>query len=161
VAQYRVLVPEHQELGILACLTPGQHHQAAEQAAPAGLRGWRGASCAPAITVPRLTGNAAPLADHIPAGTPRHAAGDATRCTAAGTHIDAATPPVPVQIPAAPRHGCRGAGLSCWLSPGRGGVASGLALLASGTSKAAAVAVPLGPATAPTLAGLAIFFAAP
>jgi hypothetical protein len=32
-AQHRVLVPEHQEFGILGHLTPGQHHQAAEQAA--------------------------------------------------------------------------------------------------------------------------------
>jgi len=32
-AQYRVLVPEHQEFGILGHLTPGQRHQAAEQAA--------------------------------------------------------------------------------------------------------------------------------
>jgi DNA-binding CsgD family transcriptional regulator len=32
-AQHRVLVPEHQELGILGRLTPGQHHQAAEQTA--------------------------------------------------------------------------------------------------------------------------------
>ena len=32
-AQYRVLVPEYQEFGVLGCLTPGQHHQAAEQAA--------------------------------------------------------------------------------------------------------------------------------
>jgi hypothetical protein len=32
-AQHRVLVPEHQELGILGHLAPGQHHQAAEQAA--------------------------------------------------------------------------------------------------------------------------------
>ena len=32
-AQHRVLVPEHQELGILGYLTPGQHHQAAEQTA--------------------------------------------------------------------------------------------------------------------------------
>ena len=32
-AQHRVLVPEHQELGILGHLTPGQHHQAAEQTA--------------------------------------------------------------------------------------------------------------------------------
>jgi hypothetical protein len=29
----RVLVPEHQELGIFGHLTPGQHHQAAEQTA--------------------------------------------------------------------------------------------------------------------------------
>jgi hypothetical protein len=32
-AQHRVLVPEHQELGIPGRLTPGQHHQAAEQTA--------------------------------------------------------------------------------------------------------------------------------
>ena len=32
-AQHRVLVPEHQELGIPGRLTPGQHHHAAEQAA--------------------------------------------------------------------------------------------------------------------------------
>jgi hypothetical protein len=32
-AQHRVLVPEDQEFGILGCLTPGQHHQAAEQTA--------------------------------------------------------------------------------------------------------------------------------
>jgi hypothetical protein len=32
-AQHRVLVPEHQEFGILGYLTPGQHHQAAEQTA--------------------------------------------------------------------------------------------------------------------------------
>ena len=32
-AQHRVLVPEHQQLGILGHLTPGQHHQAVEQAA--------------------------------------------------------------------------------------------------------------------------------
>jgi hypothetical protein len=32
-AQHRVLVPEHQEFGILGRLTPGQHHQAVEQAA--------------------------------------------------------------------------------------------------------------------------------
>ena len=32
-AQHRVLVPEHQEFGILGHPTPGQHHQAAEQAA--------------------------------------------------------------------------------------------------------------------------------
>jgi len=31
-AQHRVLVPEHQELGVLGRLTPGQH-QAAEQTA--------------------------------------------------------------------------------------------------------------------------------
>ena len=31
-AQHRVLVPQHQEFGILGHLTPGQHHQAAEQA---------------------------------------------------------------------------------------------------------------------------------
>ena len=28
-AQHRVLVPEHQELGVLGHLTPGQHDQAA------------------------------------------------------------------------------------------------------------------------------------
>jgi hypothetical protein len=32
-AQHRVLVPEHQELGVLGHLTPGQHHQTAEQTA--------------------------------------------------------------------------------------------------------------------------------
>jgi hypothetical protein len=32
-AQHRVLVPEHQEFGILGHLTPGQHHHTAEQAA--------------------------------------------------------------------------------------------------------------------------------
>ena len=32
-AQHRVLVPEHQEFGVLGHLTPGQHHQKAEQAA--------------------------------------------------------------------------------------------------------------------------------
>jgi hypothetical protein len=32
-AQYRVLVPEYQEFGVLGHLTPGVHHQAAEQAA--------------------------------------------------------------------------------------------------------------------------------
>jgi hypothetical protein len=32
-AQDRVLVPEHQGFGILGYLTPGQHHQAVEQAA--------------------------------------------------------------------------------------------------------------------------------
>jgi hypothetical protein len=32
-AQHRVLVPEHQEFGILGYLTPGQHHQAVKQAA--------------------------------------------------------------------------------------------------------------------------------
>jgi hypothetical protein len=32
-AQHRVLVPENQQFGILGHLTPGQHHQAAEQAA--------------------------------------------------------------------------------------------------------------------------------
>ena len=32
-AQYRVLVSEYQEFGILGCPTPGEHHQAAEQAA--------------------------------------------------------------------------------------------------------------------------------
>src|SRR5208282_2266308 len=32
-AQDRVLVPQDQELGILGHLTPGQHHEAAEQAA--------------------------------------------------------------------------------------------------------------------------------
>ena len=32
-AQYRVLVPEHQELGVLGRRTPGQHHLAAEQTA--------------------------------------------------------------------------------------------------------------------------------
>ena len=31
--QHRVLVLEHQELGILGHLTPGQHHQTAEQTA--------------------------------------------------------------------------------------------------------------------------------
>ena len=30
-AQHRVLVPEHQEFGVLGHLTPGQHHQTAEQ----------------------------------------------------------------------------------------------------------------------------------
>jgi len=30
-AQHRVLVPEHQELGVLRYLVPGQHRQAAEQ----------------------------------------------------------------------------------------------------------------------------------
>ena len=30
-AKHRVLVPEHQELGVLGHLMPGQHHQAAEQ----------------------------------------------------------------------------------------------------------------------------------
>jgi len=33
-AQYGVLVPQHQQLGVLAHLTPGPHHQAAEQASP-------------------------------------------------------------------------------------------------------------------------------
>ena len=32
-AQHRVLVPEHQEFGVLGHLTPGQHHQTAEQTA--------------------------------------------------------------------------------------------------------------------------------
>ena len=32
-AQHRVVVPEHQQFGVLGHLTPGQHHQAAEQAA--------------------------------------------------------------------------------------------------------------------------------
>jgi len=32
-AQYRVLVPQDQKLGVLGHLPPGQHHQAAEQAA--------------------------------------------------------------------------------------------------------------------------------
>jgi hypothetical protein len=32
-AQHHVLVPQHQEFGILGHLTPGQHHQAAQQAA--------------------------------------------------------------------------------------------------------------------------------
>ena len=32
-AQHRVLMPEHQEFGILGHLTPGQHHQAAQQTA--------------------------------------------------------------------------------------------------------------------------------
>ena len=32
-AQHRVLVPEHQELGILGHLTPGKHHHTAEQTA--------------------------------------------------------------------------------------------------------------------------------
>jgi hypothetical protein len=32
-AQDRVLVPEHQELGVLGRLAPGQHHLAAEQTA--------------------------------------------------------------------------------------------------------------------------------
>ncbi len=32
-AQHRILVPEHQQFGILGHLTPGQHHQAAEQTA--------------------------------------------------------------------------------------------------------------------------------
>jgi len=32
-AQHRVLVPEHQELGVPGRLAPGQHHQAVEQAA--------------------------------------------------------------------------------------------------------------------------------
>ena len=32
-AQHRVLVPEHQELGVLGRRTPGQRRQAAEQAA--------------------------------------------------------------------------------------------------------------------------------
>jgi hypothetical protein len=32
-AAARILVPEHQELGIFGHLTPGQHHQAAEQTA--------------------------------------------------------------------------------------------------------------------------------
>ena len=32
-AQHRVLVAEYQELGVLGHLMPGQHHQAAEQAA--------------------------------------------------------------------------------------------------------------------------------
>jgi hypothetical protein len=32
-AQHRVLVPEHQELGVLGHLTLGQHHQTAEQTA--------------------------------------------------------------------------------------------------------------------------------
>ena len=32
-AQHRVLVPEHQEFGILGHLTPGQHHHTAEEAA--------------------------------------------------------------------------------------------------------------------------------
>jgi hypothetical protein len=32
-AQHRVLVPEHQELGILGHLTLGQHHQAGEETA--------------------------------------------------------------------------------------------------------------------------------
>jgi hypothetical protein len=32
-AQHHVLVPEHQEFGILGRLTPGPHHQAAEQTA--------------------------------------------------------------------------------------------------------------------------------
>ena len=31
--QYRVLVPEHEQFGILGHPTPGQHHQAAEQTA--------------------------------------------------------------------------------------------------------------------------------
>jgi hypothetical protein len=31
-AQHRVLVPQHQQLGIYGHLTPGQHHQAAGQA---------------------------------------------------------------------------------------------------------------------------------
>jgi hypothetical protein len=31
--QHRVVVPEYQEFGILEQLTPGQHHQAIEQAA--------------------------------------------------------------------------------------------------------------------------------
>jgi hypothetical protein len=31
--QHRVHVPENQQFGILGRLTPGQHHQAAEQAA--------------------------------------------------------------------------------------------------------------------------------
>jgi hypothetical protein len=31
-AQDRVLVPEHQQLGIFECLAPGEHHQAAQQA---------------------------------------------------------------------------------------------------------------------------------
>jgi hypothetical protein len=31
-AQHLVLVPQYQESGILGCLTPGQHHQATEQA---------------------------------------------------------------------------------------------------------------------------------
>ena len=30
---HSVLVPEHQELGLLGRLMPGQHHQAVEQAA--------------------------------------------------------------------------------------------------------------------------------
>jgi hypothetical protein len=32
-AQHLVLMPQHQQLGIFAHLTPGPHHQAAEQAA--------------------------------------------------------------------------------------------------------------------------------
>jgi hypothetical protein len=32
-AQHRVLVPQHQQFGILGHLAPGQHHQAAEQTA--------------------------------------------------------------------------------------------------------------------------------
>jgi hypothetical protein len=32
-AHHRVLVPEYQEFGIPGYLTPGQHHQAVEQAA--------------------------------------------------------------------------------------------------------------------------------
>jgi hypothetical protein len=32
-AQHRVLVPEYQEFGVLGHLTPGQHHQTAEQTA--------------------------------------------------------------------------------------------------------------------------------
>jgi len=32
-AQHRVLMPQHQQLGVLGHLTPGPHHQASEQAA--------------------------------------------------------------------------------------------------------------------------------
>jgi hypothetical protein len=38
-AQHRVLVPEHQQLGILGHLTRGQHHQTAEQAAHEQVEG--------------------------------------------------------------------------------------------------------------------------
>ena len=30
-AEYRILMPEHQEFGVLGRLTPGHHHQTAEQ----------------------------------------------------------------------------------------------------------------------------------
>jgi len=32
-AKHRVLVPQHQQFGVLGHLVPGYHHQAAEQAA--------------------------------------------------------------------------------------------------------------------------------